>query len=110
MIIAKDGNIAVVSQENSSFKAFMTNLKSSYNRLENGHIIIDLSIFSMLTVEDVHEFLPLSNVHRAARKSFVLVTNVISYDDVPQEICLVPSITEAKDIIEMEDIERDLDV
>ena len=52
----------------------------------------------------------LSNKHRGARKSFVLVTDKVTYEDVPEEINLVPTIQEAKDIIEMEEIERDLEL
>ena len=56
------------------------------------------------------EFLQISNEHRRKRKSFVLVTNKVPYADVPEEICVVPTVQEAHDIIEMEEIERDLDL
>ncbi|MGB5360797.1 MAG: ribonuclease Z, partial [Eudoraea sp.] len=72
--------------------------------------IINLFSFSKITSNDILEFLQLSNTHRAANKSFVLVTNKVEYDQVPDEISLVPTIQEAKDIIEMEEIERDLDL
>jgi len=38
------------------------------------------------------------------------VTNKVSYDDVPEEMCVVPTIQEANDLIEMEEIERDLEL
>ena len=56
------------------------------------------------------EFLNISNTHRAKRKSFVLVSNKVSFDEVPDEICVVPTLREARDIIEMEEIERDLEL
>jgi hypothetical protein len=40
--------------------------------------------------------------------SFVIVVNGIDADKVPDEIVTVPTISEAEDIIEMENIERDL--
>ena len=40
----------------------------------------------------------------------MLVSDQISYDQVPDEISLAPSLQEAHDIIEMEEIERDLDL
>ena len=38
----------------------------------------------------------------------MLVTDKVSYDKIPDAICVVPTIQEARDIIEMEEIERDL--
>ena len=55
------------------------------------------------------EFLELSRDHRSAKKSFVIVTNTVSFNDVNEELVVTPTIEEAYDVIEMEDIERDLD-
>ena len=108
MIFNKDGNTTTVLQENISLADFVANLNQAYPRIRKDNIIVNLFSFSKLGADDILEFLDLSNRHRAARKSFVLVTDKISYDDIPDEICVVPSIQEAKDIIEMEEIERDL--
>ena len=81
-----------------------------YRSIMTLNIIINLFSFSKLTSNDVLEFLELSNAHRSAKKSFVLVTDKVTYDEVPDEICVVPTIQEARDIIEMEEIERDLDL
>ena len=110
MIFDKEGNITTVLQENISLSHFVENLKRKYPKIKKDHIIVNLFSFSKLDTDDILEFLELSNNHRAARKSFVLVTDKISYDDVPDEICVVPSIQEAKDIIEMEEIERELGI
>ena len=98
----------MVYQENSSLKNFLENLNGSYQKVKNDNIIINLFSFSELSSGDILEFLELSNAHRASKKSFVLVTDKVSYDQVPDEICLVPTLQEAYDIIEMEEIERDL--
>ena len=110
MIFDKDGNTTIVFQENISLAAFIENVEQAYPRLKNDHIILNLFSFERLDANDLLEFLELSNQHRAAMKSFVLVSKKVTYDDIPEEICLVPSIQEAKDIIEMEEIERDLDL
>ena len=110
MIFDKEGNTTIVYQEKISLKKFMENLNRSYRNIKNDHLIINLFSFSNISSNDVLEFLQLSNIHRAENKSFVLVTNKVEYDQVPDEICLVPTIQEAKDIIEMEEIERDLDL
>lgn len=108
MIFNKEGATTVVSQENTSLKEFLENLNNAYQTLKNDHIIVNLFSFSMLTTGNLLEFIELSNTHRGSNKSFVLVTAKVSYDEIPEEICVVPTIQEAKDIVEMEEIERDL--
>lgn len=110
MIFDKDGNTTIVLQENASLQIFIKNLNNNYPRIKKDHIILNLFSFTKLVADDILEFLQLSNTHRASGKSFVLVTEKVAYDDVPEEICVVPTIQEARDIIEMEEIERDLDL
>jgi len=110
MIFDKDGNTTIIFQENISLSAFIENVRQAYPRLKKDHIILNLFSFDRLHANDLLEFLELSNQHRASGKSFVLVSKRVKYDDIPEEICLVPSIQEAKDIVEMEEIERDLDL
>jgi hypothetical protein len=50
----------------------------------------------------------LSKTHRTAKKSFVIVAEDIDFNSVPVKLVVVPSLLEAHDIIEMEEIERDL--
>lgn len=110
MVFDKEGNTTIVFQENSSLNTFLTNLNKAYEKIKYDHIIINLFSFDKLIANDILEFLDLSDRHRSSRKSFVLVTDRVSYEEVPDEICLVPTIQEAKDIIEMEEIERDLEI
>lgn len=110
MIFDKKGTTTTVFQENIKLSTFLENLNKSYPKIKDDQLIINLFSFSKLNAGDVLEFLQLSNTHRGAKKSFVLVTNKVSYDDVPEEICVVPTLQEARDIIEMEEIERDLGI
>lgn len=90
--------------------AFIRNLSEAYVDIKHDNIIVNLFSFDSLDSNDILEFLQLSNTHRGSKKSFVLVTAKVAYDEVPEEICLVPTLQEAKDLIEMEEIERDLDL
>ncbi|AWX45669.1 hypothetical protein HME9304_02696 [Flagellimonas maritima] len=110
MIFDKEGITTTVFQENISISTFLENFKNGYSKIKNDNIIINLFSFDKLTKNDILEFLTVSNEHKVLGKSFVLVTDKVSYDDIPEEISLVPSIQEAKDIIEMEEIERDLGI
>ncbi|MDX1365011.1 hypothetical protein [Arenibacter latericius] len=110
MILDREEKVTIVLQENTSLNAFIANFKESYPKIKNDNIILNLFSFSKLTSGDVLEFLELSDTHRKSKKSFVLVTDKVSYDEVPDSICVVPTIQEARDIIEMEEIERELDL
>lgn len=110
MVFNNEGNTTIVLQEKVSLKVFINNLLEAYPKIKGDHLIINLFSFNSLNTGDMLEFLDLSNTHRASGKSFVLVTDAITYDAVPDEICVVPSIQEARDMIEMEEIERDLDL
>ncbi|AIZ42153.1 MULTISPECIES: hypothetical protein [Cellulophaga] len=110
MIFDKDENTTIVYQENATLNIFLENLSKGYENIKNDHIIINLFSFSKITKNDILEFLDISNTHKKANKSFVLVTDAVSYEDVPDHISVAPSIQEAKDIIEMEEIERDLGI
>jgi len=110
MILDREGNIAIVLQENISLNVFIDNYKEIYPKIMNDHIILNLFSFSKLDAGDVLEFMELSDAHRKSKRSFVLVTDKVSYEEVHDRICVVPTIQEAKDIIAMVEIERELEL
>lgn len=110
MVFDKDGTTTIVFQENIPLKIFMANLADAYPDIKHGNIIVNLFSFPELNAGDILGFLQLSKTHRKAKKSFVLVTDKVAYDNLPDEINVVPTLQEAKDIIEMEEIERDLEL
>jgi anti-anti-sigma regulatory factor len=108
MIFNKEESFILVSQEEISIEIFLQNLEKEYVKLKNDNLVIDLLGFSKLTPYNVISFLEIAKKCKKNGQSFVLVSDKVSYDDVPDEINLVPTIKEARDIIEMEEIERDL--
>lgn len=108
MIFDKEGTTTIVFQEDIALNGFLQNLNDAYPRLKNDNIVLNLFSFTQLTAGDILEFLTLSNTHRDSGKSFVLVTDKVTYEEVPEEIMVVPTLQEARDLIEMEEIERDL--
>ena len=110
MIFDKEGNTTIVIQERTSLATFLATLEEAYPRLKDDHLIVNLTALSALKPSDLRDFLELSNRHRGRGKSFVLVSGAISFEEVPEEIHLVPTLQEARDLVEMEDIERELDL
>ncbi len=110
MIIDKDENISIITQEKATIIELVKKIETLYPKFKNDNIIVNLSSLREITTDEITEFLRISNAHRATGHSFVLVTNHINFNEVPEEIVVVPTTQEAYDIIEMEDIERDLEI
>ena len=71
---------------------------------------MDFSNIINIDLNKILLFSPLSEAQKSNNKSFVIVCSGIEFDQVPDEIVVVPTLKEAEDIIEMEDIERDLGI
>ena len=108
MIFDKDGNISIITQEKASTIELVKKLDVLYNRFKNNNVIVCLTSLKPIPISDIVEFLQISNTHRKAKHSFVIVTNKIDLAETPDEIIAVPTMQEAYDIIEMEEMERDL--
>ena len=108
MILDQNGNTSIITQEKATVIELVKKLQAIYPKFKNNNIIVSLTALNKLTKNDIVEFLQLSNTHRAAKHSFVVVSDNIDLDAVPDNIMVVPTIQEAHDIIEMEDMERDL--
>jgi hypothetical protein len=108
MIFDKNGNTTIITQEKASIIELVKKINVLYERFKNDDIIINLTTLNKVTLSDIVEFLQLSNTHRKAKHSFVIVSDSANLDESPDEIIVVPTLQEAYDVIEMEVIERDL--
>ena len=108
MLISRENNITLVTQEKASIIELVKKMNVLYERFKNDNIIVNITSLDEVPLEMIIEFLQLSNYHRAAKHSFVIVTNKLDLDDAPDELVIVPTLQEAYDIIEMEEMERDL--
>lgn len=77
-------------------------------RFNEQNVIINLLPYNKLSLEQLLLFLKVSTVHRAKKRSFVIVNKAIDPDVIPAEILVVPTLQEAEDVIQLEEIERDL--
>ena len=108
MKVEEKGHTVIIKDTQGDVKAFQEKITAEYNKYKELNIILDLSQDKDITLETLLSFLVMSNKHRKAKKSFVMVAADIDFNDVPDEIVVVPTVLEANDIIEMEEIERDL--
>ena len=108
MKVEEKGHTVIVKDTQGDTKSFLDKVTTEYNTYKERNIILDLTQDKNINLEIVLTFLSLSNKHRKSKKSFVLVASDINFNDVPDEMIVVPTLLEANDIIEMEEIERDL--
>ncbi|CDF79421.1 ribonuclease Z [Formosa agariphila KMM 3901] len=108
MILNTEGNTTIITQENATSIELVKKIEASYPKFKNDNVIVNLSSLNKMTLENIIEFLQISNTHRKAKHSFVIVTDKINVSETPEEIVVVPTLKEAYDIIEMEEMERDL--
>ena len=108
MIIKKNKQETILKCDENSISDFFLVFKKKYSTFKNNNIIIDFSDLNGVKTENILLFLRLSENHRNNGTSFVIIVNGIDFDSLPDEIIVVPTLTEARDIIEMEKIERDL--
>jgi len=105
----KKDNCLILEDEKNNAKDFADFISTLLKKFENENLVIDLLKYGKLTLEELLNFLKPSIEHYKNGKSFVIVNDTIIIDDVPEELRVVPTLQEAKDLIQMEEIERDLD-
>ena len=69
---------------------------------------MDLSKNKKIKEEELIGFEVLQEKQFEIDRSFVLVARNIDFDELMESIMVVPSLTEAFDMVDMEEIERDL--
>ena len=109
MQINKADNYTILADDKGDFLGFANYLDGIVPRKYSEHnLVIDLLAFTELTLDDLLSLLRLSTYHRSTGHSFVIVSVGVDVDDIPMELVVVPTLQEAEDIIQMEEIERDL--
>lgn len=98
----------VLRDENRSFSNYLSFLQGEGKQLMNDNLVLDLSEVEDLGPENLKSLLPWAEAQRDRKKSFVVVTTAVDISEVPEELNVVPTLGEAEDLIQMEEIERDL--
>ncbi|WP_353151149.1 ribonuclease Z [Flavobacterium sp.] len=108
MKVEQKGNTVTIKDTESSFDVFLQKLTEQYNSFKSVNLIIDITHDKSFEISNLKQFSDLAKTYKKNKKSFVVVATAIDFNKVPTSITTVPSLLEAHDIIEMEEIERDL--
>jgi len=109
MKIENHSNFVVLEDEKDDIIDFALFIESQVPAKYKGqNVVLNLLKYDSLSLPELLQFLKTSNLHRKTNYSFVIVNDAIDIDEVPYELVVVPTLQEAEDIVEMEEIERDL--
>lgn len=108
MKVEQKGHTVCIKDTQGDLVSFLMKVTHEYKSFEKFNIIIDVRLHKSLSVKEIESFMPLSRIHKKAKKSFVIVTSDFDHNAASDKLAIVRSIQEAHDIIEMEEIERDL--
>lgn len=109
MKIENHPDYVVLEDEKNDISSFASFIESQVpSKYKGQNVVLNLLKYDSLELLELLMFLKVSNLHRKTKHSFVIVNDAISMDEIPYEMIVVPTVQEAGDIIEMEEIERDL--
>jgi len=108
MKVVVKGHTTVIKDTKGDFQLFLDKVTAQHESYKNQNLILDVTQDNSTTIQSIKAFSELSKLHCKGKKSFVIVAENIDFNSLPKSLVVVPSVLEAHDIIEMEEIERDL--
>ncbi len=108
MKVDKKGHTTLIRDTQGDIASFLEKVTKAYTTYATQNLILDVTHDKNVALKDIKLFAGLSKSHLKGKKSFVIVAENIDFNAVPAQLTVVPSLLEAHDIIEMEEIERDL--
>ena len=104
---------AIITYEGSDTigRPFRDEIKRKYKSFSSHNIVVDLSLIKPVLSKHIKDYVELAGHHKnLSNKSFVIVTGPISLKRLPEGLNVVPTLHEALDTVEIEEIERDLGI
>lgn len=108
MKVEQKGHTTIIKDTQGDIHSFLEKVTHELASFKTQNLILDVTHNKNATLKDLKLFAEASKTHKKNKKSFVIVANAIDFNAVPTKMTVVPSQLEAHDIIEMEEIERDL--
>lgn len=108
MKVDQKGHTTIIKDTEGNLGLFLDKIQSQYHAFKDANLILDVTHDKTVNLDVLSSFITISNLHKENGKSFVIVAEGVDFNEVPEDILVVPTLLEAHDIIEMEEIERDL--
>ena len=108
MTIQITENATILKDFDIKLEELILELNANQKNYKDSNIILDIANYHNLKPKDLNDFLSFAKVQNAKKKSFVIVISDFDFTKTSDKINIVPTIQEAFDVIEIEEIERDL--
>ncbi len=108
MKVVVKAHTTILKDTQGDIQLFLDKVTTQHESYKNQNLILDVTHDNSTTIQSIKAFSELSKLHCKGKKSFVIVAENIDFNALPKSLVVVPSVLEAHDIIEMEEIERDL--
>ena len=108
MKVITKGHTVIIKDTEGNIVEFLEKINNQYNTFKDYNLVLDISHDKSVDVKSIKIFSDLIKMHKKGKKSLVLIVQDIDYNKVPVSITVVPTQLEAQDLIEMDEIERDL--
>lgn len=109
MKVKEKGHTLIIKKGEGTLLEFIGKIKAQYSGYKKFNIIVDLSDENIDEKNnDLLLFEEIALLQLEENKSFVLVLKDIDFNEFDEELVVVPTLLEAHDIIEMDEIQRDL--
>lgn len=108
MNIEQKENYILLSTRSDDFSNFLSNFEEKHQKIEENHLFIQISESLNISENDISLFLKYAKLHQENGTTFVVICKDIDVDKLPEDFNIVPTLQEAEDVLEMEEIQRDL--
>ena len=108
MKVTTKGHTTIIKDTQGNFSSFIEKLTNQFNTYKEQNLILDVTKDENLSINNLLIVKDLAKKHKKEKKTMVFVAENIDFNKIPDFLLVVPSVLEAHDIIEMEEIERDL--
>lgn len=102
----KNNNVLVYQKQQSSSE-FFKSFESNYTQFQTKNIILSIDESQIIEKDFINTILKYTKSHQNNKQSFVVVAPW-SQNDISEEIVCVPTLQEAFDLIEIDEMQRDL--
>ena len=102
-------HIALVFENQTSTIDFFKTFENIYPNIQSKNIIVSLADFQISASDFIEKILKISESHHEGKRSFVIVSPIAIPDKFPDALEWAPTLQEAKDLIEMDEMQRDLE-
>ena len=108
MQIEKKETFTLITSDKNSFTDFYNSFLAEEKNLQKDNIVIQNSNNINVSTKEFLLFLDIAEQKKQNGTSFVIVSSDIDMDDFPDNFNIVPTLQEAEDVIDMENMEREL--